>query len=214
MIFDWRPWRQLLRVWLPVLILCIASVGFFFYQTSDSLGRKAVLAADIDELSAEVERLRRLHGLVTADREEVVELQAGFEDLNERVFSDLDLRLTRILRAVGDATREAGLLPGSYSYSAKEDKSFGYVRFGIAFQVVGEYPQIRGMLASLHASPEFFIVDALSLTKSEDAASRELNIGVRLSTYLGEVDPDRLRRLTGGIVEIEPAANPEVGDHG
>ena len=34
-------------------------------------------------------------------------------------------------------------------------------------------------------------------------ASRTLNIGVRISTYLGEVDPGRLLRLTGGIIETE-----------
>jgi len=202
-IFDWRPWRQMLPVWLPAVILGLVSVGFFFYQTSGSMGRKATLAANIEELGAEVDRLEVLHELVTADRQEVEDLQAGFRDINDRVFSDLDLRLTRILRAVGTATREAGLLPGSYSYSAKEEKGLGYVRFGIGFQVVGEYPQIREMLASLQASQEFLIVDGLTLAKGDDAASRTLNIGVRISTYLDEVDPGRLLRLTGGIVETE-----------
>ena len=210
--FDLRPWRQMLPIWLPVVVLGLLSVGFFFYQTSDSVGRRATLAADIDELSAEVERLKALKELVVADRREVEELQAGFRDINDRVFSDLDLRLTRIMRAVGSATRDAGLLPGSYSYSANEDRNLGYVRFGIGFQVVGEYAQIRRMLASLQGSPEFLIVDALSLTKADDLASRELDIGVRLSTYLSEVDPDRMRRLTGGIVES--VDEPEASDNG
>lgn len=203
MIFDLRPWRQMLPVWLPAVILGLVSVGFFFYQTSGSMGRKATLAAAIEELGIEVARLEVLHELVTADRQEVEELQVGFQDINDRVFSDLDLRLTRILRAVGTATREAGLLPGTYSYTAKDENRLGYVRFGIAFQVVGEYPQIREMLASLQASPEFLIVDGLTLTKDDDAASRTLYIGVRISTYLDEVDPERLLRLTGGIVESE-----------
>ncbi len=198
---DLRPWKQILPVWLPAVILCVASVGFFFYQTSDSVGRRATLTAGIADLGGEVERLKALHELVTADRQEVDELQTGFQDINDRVFSDLDLRLTRILRAVGEATRDAGLLPGSYAYSADEKAKLGYVRFGISFQVTGEYAQIRKMLASLHASPEFLIVDALSLSKDDDLASRTLEMGVRLSTYLGEVDPERLRRLTGGLSE-------------
>jgi Tfp pilus assembly protein PilO len=211
MIFDWRPWRQMLPVWLPAVVLALVLIGVFFYQTSDSVGRKAVLADDIEELGAEVERLRKLHEAVTADRQEVEELQIGFQDLNDRVFSDLDVRLTRILRAVGTATREAGLLPGTYTYAAKNEKRLGYVRFGIGFQVIGEYAQIRKMLASLQASPEFLIVDGLSLTKSDDLASRSLNIGVRISTYLGEVDPDRLHRLTGGIVETDDEVGPDEG---
>jgi len=212
--FDLRPWRQMLPVWLPAVILGLGLVGFFFYQTSDSLGRKATLASDIDDLTAEVERLQTLHEMVTADHQEVEELRAGFRDINDRVFSDLDLRLTRILRATGGATREAGLLPGTYSYSAKVDKQLGYVRFGIGFHVVGEYAQIRKMLASLQASPEFLIVDGLSLSKDDDLASRALDIGVRISTYLGEVDPERLLRLTGGIVETEENGDPEASGDG
>ena len=201
---DWRPWRQMLPAWLPAVILALVLAGLFFYQTSDSVGRKATLASDTAEFSAEVERLEILHELVVADRREVEELQTGFQDINDRVFSDLDLRLTRILRATGTATRESGLLPGTYSYSAKEEKRLGYVRFGIGFQVVGEYAQIRKMLALLQVSPEFLIVDGLTLAKDDDQASRSLKIAVRMSTYLGQVDPDRLRRLTGGIVETDP----------
>ena len=200
---DWRPWRQMLPMWLPAVILALSLVGWFFYQTSDSVGRRATLASEIADFSAEVERLEMLHELVVADRREVEELQIGFQNLNDQVFSDLDLRLTRILRATGAATRDSGLLPGTYSYSAKEEKSLGYVRFGVGFQVDGEYAQIRKMLALLQASPEFLIVDGLTLAKDDDPASRSLKIGVRLSTYLGQVDPDRLRRLTGGLVETE-----------
>lgn len=200
---DWRPWRQMLPMWLPAVFLALGLAGWFFYQTSDSVGRRATLASDIAEYSAEVERLEMLHELVVADRREVEELQTGFQDINDQVFSDLDLRLTRILRATGAATRDSGLLPDGFSYSAKDEKKLGYVRFGIGFQVDGEYPQIRKMLALLQASPEFLIVDGLTLAKDEDPASRSLKIGVRLSTYLGQVDPDRLRRLTGGIVETE-----------
>ena len=203
MTIDWRPWRQMLPIWLPAVIVALVMVAFFFFQTSDSVGRKAKLASDIEELGAEVARLELLHEAVVSDRQEVEELRAGFRDIDDRVFSDLDLRLTRILRATGSATRESGLLPGTYSYSAKDEKQLGYVRFGIGFQVVGEYAQIRKMLALLQASPEFLIVDGLTLAKDEDQASRSLKIGVRLSTYLGQVDPDRLRRLTGGIVETE-----------
>jgi Tfp pilus assembly protein PilO len=200
-------------IWLPAVVLAVAAIGVFFYQTSDSVGRKATLGAKIDDYSVKVERLRALNELIDADRQEVAELQSKFQHLNDEVFSDLDLRLTRIMRAVGEATRDAGLLPGSYGYEADEDDALGYVRFGVSFQVEGEYAQIRKMLASLQASPEFLIVDGLSLNKGDDPASRLLSIGVRLSTYLDEVDPTRLARLTGGIVESsEPDGAGEAGD--
>jgi Tfp pilus assembly protein PilO len=194
-------------VWLPAVVLAVISLGAFFYQTSDSVGRQASVAAKTAELTDEVDRLTVMHGLVLEDRDEITELQTSFQNLNDQVFADLDLRLTRIMRAVGSATRDAGLLPAAYGYTAKEEKQLGYVRFGVAFQVEGEYTQIRRMLAALQASPEFLIVDALSLAKAEDPASRLLRIGVRLSTYLGEVDPERLARLTGGIVDDGEASD-------
>jgi Tfp pilus assembly protein PilO len=197
----------MLPVWAPAVALALVAVGFFLFQTSDSVGRKATLATSIAELEAEVEKLRTIGGLVESDRQEVEELQTTFQHINDEVFGDLDQRLTRILRAVGAASRDAGLLVGAYSYSAKDEKRLGYVRFGVSFQVVGEYAQIRSMLASLRASPEFLIVDGLSLTKDDDLASRTLAIGVRISTYLGAVDVERLRRLTGGLGEPEGAGD-------
>jgi hypothetical protein len=109
--------------------------------------------------------------------------------------------LTRILRAVGSATREAGILPGSFSYTAAADKTTGYIRFGVRFSVEAEYRQIRRMLAALQSSPEFLVVEGLNLSGDEDPVSRELEISVNISTFLAEADAGQLRRLTGGITE-------------
>ena len=87
MTFDWRPWRQMLPIWLPAVILAFVLAGFFFYQTSDSVGRKATLASDIEERGTEVERLRMLHGLVVADRQEQLATLVG--TLRNRL--DLDI---------------------------------------------------------------------------------------------------------------------------
>ena len=122
-----------------------------------------------------------------------------FDRLYNEVFGDLDQRLTRILRAVGTATREAGILPSSFNYTAADDQGTGFIRFGIRFSVDAEYNQIRRMLAALQSSPEFLVVTNLSLTGDEDPVSRELAISVNISTFLAEADAGQLRRLTGGI---------------
>ena len=102
---------------------------------------------------------------------------------------------------MGSATRNAGLLPDSYSYTASEDRATGFVRFGIQFSVEGEYLQIRRMLAELQSSPEFLIVERLSLVGDEDPVSRDLKMTVAIATFLAEADEQQLRRLTGGISE-------------
>jgi len=196
---DLRPWRRLLAVWLPAVVLCALTAGAYIWQTSESGGRRVQIRHQIEDLEQEIERLERMQQAAASDRETVEEIERQFDVLYNDVFGDLDQRLTRILRAVGSATREAGILPSSFSYTAAADKATGYIRFGIRFSVDAEYPQLRRMLAALQSSPEFLVVEGLNLSGDENPVSRELAISVNISTFLAEADTGQLRRLTGGI---------------
>ena len=200
MTLDLRPWRRLLAVWLPAVVLCAVTAGAYVWQTSESGGRRAQIRNQIEELEQEIALLERMQLATASDRESIDEIDRQFDLLYNDVFGDLDQRLTRILRAVGTATREAGILPSSFSYSAADDQATGFIRFGIQFSVDAEYMQIRRMLAALQSSPEFLVVDTLNLAGDEDPVSRKLAISVHISTFLAEADAGQLRRLTGGIV--------------
>lgn len=201
MTLDLRPWRRLLAVWLPAVVVCAVTAAFYVWQSSESGGRRAQVRHQIEDLEQEITRLEEMQKAAEADRETVAEIDSQFEMLYNEVFGDLDQRLTRILRAVGSATREAGLLPGTFNYTAGNDKETGYIRFGIHFSVEGEYSQIRRMLAALQSSPEFLVVEGLNLSGDEDPVSRELAISVNIATFLAEADAGQLRRLTGGITK-------------
>jgi hypothetical protein len=196
---DLRPWRRLLAVWLPAVVICAVTAGFFIWQSSESGGRRAQIRNQIEDLEQEIERLERVQQAAVSDRQTVEEIERQFDLLYNDVFGNLDQRLTRILRAVGSATREAGILPSSFSYTASADKTTGYIRFGIRFSFEAEYRQIRRMLAALQSSPEFLVVEGLNLSGDENPVSRELAISVNISTFLAEADAGQLRRLTGGI---------------
>jgi Tfp pilus assembly protein PilO len=196
---DLRPWKRLVAVWLPAVIACVATVALYVWQTSESGGRRAQVRSQIDELESEIARLDGLLMATTTDRDRVAELERQFSHLYADVFGDLNDRLTDILRAVGSATRNAGLLPDSFAYSADEERGTGFIRFGVRFSVEGEYGQIRQMLAELQASPEFLVVQNLGLSGDEDPVSRDLGITVSIATYLAVADEQQLRRLTGGI---------------
>lgn len=199
MTIDFRPWRRLLAVWLPAVVLCAVTAGVYIWQTSESGGRRAQIRNQIEELEREINRLERIQEATASDREAVEEIDRQFEVLYNDVFGDLEQRLTRILRAVGTATREAGILPSSFGYSAAEDRVTGFIRFGIRFSVDAEYMQIRQMLAAMQSSPEFLVVEDMNLTGDEDPVSRELAISINISTFLAEADAGQLRRLTGDI---------------
>lgn len=199
MTIDLRPWRRLLAVWLPAVALCAVTAGAYVWQTSESGGRRAQIRNQIEELEQEIARLERMQRATASDRQAVEEIDRQFDLLYNDVFGDLDKRLTRILRAVGTATREAGILPSSFSYTAADDQETRFIRFGIQFSVDAEYMQIRRMLAALQSSPEFLVVDNLNLTGDEDPVSRKLAISVHISTFLAEADAGQLRRLTSGF---------------
>ena len=201
MTVDLRPWQRLLPIWLPAVALCLGALVLYVWQASESGGRRAQVQDRVVDLEAELARLEDLMQATGGDRKWVAEIEKEFTILHEEVFGTLDGRLTDILRAVGSATRDAGLLPGSYSYSASVDKDTGFIRFGIQFSVEGEYRRIRQMLAELQSSPEFLVVEGLSLTGDEDPISQKLKISVRIATFLVEADPQQLRRLTGGVTE-------------
>jgi len=196
---DLRPWRRLLAVWLPTVVLCALTVGAYVWQTSESGGRRAQIRHQIEDLEQEISRLEQMQQAAASDREKVAEIESQFDLLYNDVFGDLDQRLTRILRAVGSATREAGMLPSSFGYTAADDRDTGFIRFGVRFSVDAEYMQIRHMLAALQSSPEFLVVENLNLSGDEDPVSRELAISVNIATFLAEADAGQLRRLTGGI---------------
>jgi len=196
---DLRPWRRLLAVWLPAVVLCALTAGAYIWQTSESGGRRAQIRNQIEELEQKIARLERIQLATASDRETVEEIHRQFDILYNDVFGDLDQRLTRILRAVGSATREAGMLPSSFNYTAADDRETGFIRFGVRFSVDAEYIQIRRMLAALQSSPEFLVVENLNLSGDEDPVTRELAISVSIATFLAEADAGQLRRLTGGI---------------
>ena len=205
MTVDLRPWRRLLPVWVPAVGLCVAAAALYLWQSSESGGRAAGLRSQIEELEAEKTRLEGLLAQVEGERAAVAKVNESFDVLYGQVFRSLDERLTNILREVGLATRSAALLPGTYKYDADDDQKTGFIRFSIQFSVVGQYPQIRKLIAAIQSSPEFLVVEQIAFTGDEGTTTQDLKVSVRVATYLSEADRETLDRLTGGIRDAAAA---------
>ncbi len=204
----WLPWRRMVAVWLPAVLLAGLTAALYLWQTSESVGRAAQITQRRATLEAEIERLERVRATVAGEREAVANAERELSRLNDEVFRSLDVRLTAIMREVGDAAREAGLRPKAFAYSAKEERSLAQTRFAVTFAVEGEYPQIRQLLGRLQASPEFLVVDSIAFSGESDSMTRQLSIAIRISTVLGEATAEQIQRLTGGI----GAVAVEAGD--
>ncbi len=77
----------------------------------------------------------------------------------------------------------------SYSYKrfpGRKERTSGwehsYVRVDMQLPLSGPYAGIKGIIHDLQASPQFFVVGALSLSSSTEGGA-ELNVSLSLSTY-------------------------------
>jgi hypothetical protein len=111
-------WRRLLPVWLPVVALFVIALGVYVWQTSETLGLEAQHRSELEDLKTRTLEIRRQSGVAAAEREALADLDANTDALYDGVFGSLEGRLTSIMRAVGQATREAGLMPERFGYDA------------------------------------------------------------------------------------------------
>jgi len=203
------PWVRLAGVWVLAVLFCLAAVGVLMWQTSGPLGRRGLIESQIEDLNQEIDRLEVITGQARDERIRVTEAGETLERIDGELFGKLDDRMTAVLREVGLASRGAGLLPASFSYREVINDKTGGVRFGIGFSIEGTYEQIRTLLVSLQASPQFLIIDSISFRGEEDARSQILSIRLQVSTYLAEAELGKLKALVERTRLEEPEADPE-----
>ncbi len=206
------PWVRLAWVWILAGIFCLAAFGVLLWQTSGPMGRRGLIEGQIEQLNQEIDRLDVMTRQARDERIRVAETGETLERIDGELFGKLDDRMTAVLREVGLASRDAGLLPAGFSYRETVDDRTDGVRFGIGFSVEGTYEQIRSLLASLQASPQFLIIDSISFKGEEDARSQVLAIRLQVSTYLAEAELGKLRALVDRTQLKEPDSAPEAED--
>ena len=194
---GWKPWGRLVWLWGPAVVLCFSMVAVFVWLTSGTLGREGQLRERVDELQQSIDRLEKIQTDLEMDQTKVASLDEDLRHLYDDVFGSRDDRLVDILQAIEDATRGAGLLPASFSYSSNDDRRIGAVSFSINFAVAGRYEQVRNMIGSLQSSSEFLIIDSVAFRGEQEATTRDIRIAVGVSTVLSSADTQTLRLLNG-----------------
>jgi Tfp pilus assembly protein PilO len=191
---SWGAWRRLALVWIPAVLLAVASVSLYVWQSSESLGRAASIRNSVADLETRVSKLEKTLEESTGDFAEVEHTRNEMDRIHSEVFGVLDDRLIEIMEAVNDAVRKAGLRAGSFGYQYQQLGDLEAARFGVTFHVEGEYEQLRSMLAALQESPQFFIIDSISFQGEEESPSRSIAISVEVSTCVGGIDKEMMGR--------------------
>jgi Tfp pilus assembly protein PilO len=133
-------------------------------------GREKAAAATVERVTRDKQVLRDLESKVLATRE--TRLVAAQEELK------------KIIEGCGILMPNLGYvyqtIPKGREASAGWQRH--YVKVSISVPVVGTYPAIKKLIADLQASPQFFLIDDVSLT-SQAQGGVELHVNLAVSTY-------------------------------
>jgi hypothetical protein len=194
----WREKRILLIV-LGVLLL--ANTIFFFTYRVQYVSRLQDLAERQEQTQSRLDQVR--HARITSEQQLAAykKVQTDLQVLYNERWSTLMQRLTALIDEVKRLAAASHLSPPSYTFSNGETKSTSVTTTGIkgsigtttveiAFNVQGNYEQVRRLINLLELSDQFVIIDGISLTAAEaTGAEKVLSLNIRLKTLFRDPRP-------------------------
>jgi len=207
------PWLRLWWAWSPALLLFLATSTLLIWQLASPRARQAAIEKQCSELQATILHLEKINQMALAEKENAADSSRKLQEIYDELFGNLDQRLTAVLRAIGEASRDAGLFPKGFSYSIENAKKTGSMRFVTGFSVEGNYDQIRQLLKSCQESPQFLMIDKISFRGEEDPRSKNLRIRLAVSTALSDTDPSTLNRIIERLGLKEGLPDADIEDH-
>ena len=179
----WREKRVLLTI-LGVLLL--ANAAFFFTYRVQYEARLKNLDSRLHDSEARLQRARNARIAAQQQIDGYRKVESDIQALyNERWSTEAE-RLTALVSEIKKVTAASELVPKALSFSeaadtAKNQPGAGTAVVHIAFSVQGSYQQARRLINLLELSPQFVIIDAISLGGSS-GSDQNLTLNLRLKT--------------------------------
>jgi len=190
----WRERRTLLVV---LGILLAANTIFFFtyrVQFEERLRDLETRKGQMEQRLTEVRNARQL-----AERQYAAyrRVQKDIDEIYNVRWSTQSARLAPLITEVKRLAAASQLIPPTYSFSSasasantKTDTTgtLNTTVVGIAFGVQGNYQQIRRLINLLELSPQFVIIDSISLSS---AAEQNLSLTLHVKTLFRDTSAPR-----------------------
>ncbi len=197
-------WLRLWYAWAIPAALIAANAIWLLGVRSAVLGRGSLLAKQQAALESEVASLTAQRETLTRSQASLASLESDLGALRKQQLGSMRERLVSFLVDISRRTQAAGLRPERISYLVQPDKKTGLVHFGATFSVTGTYEEIRRCIDLLEASPQFVIVERLTLRGDDTAASLEVTVQLTVGTFFADADTGMLREL--GAEELPQVA--------
>ena len=193
-------WLKLWYLWVPAGVLVLLNVIWLTGLRGALLGRGSLLAKQVSEAEAVVNKLEGQLRQLEHTARALGELQANLGELRERRLGPMRKRLVPFLRDVVTRTQESGLQPERVAYAVHRETKTGLVYFSATYSVKGSYDQIRRCVFLLESSPEFVLLDGLGLRGDEGTSSLDVEVQLNVGTYFSDIDERMLKQL--GVNEV------------
>ena len=193
-------WLKLWYLWVPAGVLVLLNVIWLTGLRGALLGRGSLLAKQVSEAEAVVNKLEGQLRQLEHTARALDELQANLGELRERRLGPMRKRLVPFLRDVVTRTQESGLQPERVAYAVHRETKTGLVYFSGTYSVKGSYDQIRRCVFLLESSPEFVLLDGLGLRGDEGTSSLDVEVQLNVGTYFSDIDERMLKQL--GVNEV------------
>lgn len=174
-------WREKRWVLIGVGAFLLANILFFVTYRI----RYEERVNDLDTRLGEArDLLKSARNERTAAQQELATYRDTVKNINTiygEVWSTSERRLTPMIVEVRQLTNRSGLRLKSVGYGRTDQKKeLGATDFNVSFGVQGTYAQVRRLINLIELSPQFVIIDEISL--AESGGSSQLQMNLRLKT--------------------------------
>lgn len=188
-------WLRYWYLWaMPALVVIVNGVWLFWMQ-GQFLGGGTLLEHRAEQLEKAVAALQTDKKHMQRSLNDLRTLQVALTGLRDTQLATMRQRLIPFLVDVVKRAQEAGLAVERVGYSLKKDDKSGLVFFTASYNVKGTYEQIRRCVFLIETSPQFIILDTVSLHGQEGPTSLEVSVQLSMGTYFSDIDPDVLSKI-------------------
>jgi Tfp pilus assembly protein PilO len=195
-----RTWLRLWYLWVPPAVLVALNVVWLTGVRAVFLGRGSALAREVAATKSEVARLESQARQLQHVEQALANLRENLATLRKEQMAPMRDRLIPFLNDVIKRAEASGLRPDRITYSVQREKKSGLVYFSAHFDVKGSYEQIRRYVFELETSPQFILLEGLTLRGADSATSLDVGVQFGVGTYFADLDEGLLKQL--GVHEV------------
>ncbi len=197
---DPRAWLRLWYLWAPPAALVALNAVWLAGVRGAFLGRGSALAHEVAATQSEVAKLERQAQQLKHAAQALANLQENLGTLRKEQMAPMRDRLVPFLNDVIKRAEASGLRPDRIAYSVKREPKSGLVYFSAHFDVKGSYEQIRRCVFELETSPQFILLEGLTLRGADTATSLDVGVQFGVGTYFADLDEGLMKQL--GVHEV------------